>query len=324
MMDQLTQLFPPKPTLTEENVGSLAGKVYIVTGGNAGVGLELVRILYTQGSTVYIIGRSPTRVAAAVVDIESTLTNNPGKVKSLIIDLGDLTTVARGVSQFLAQETCLDVLFNNAGIAQVPAGSLTAQGEEAHMGTNCLGHFLLTQLLCPILIRTAKALPRGSVRVVFTTSGIIDMIGPPGGLSIAELVPGSHSKDKARNYSASKAGNWLLAAEFDKRLCSEGIVSVVQTPGTLKTKGWSAVPVMKFLFTPLFHEPKMGAYTELWAGLSSEVKCEDGGRMIIPWGRWHPNPRSDILVSLKTKEEGGTGLGVEFWAWCEEHTKEFA
>ena len=324
MIGQVTQLFPPKPTLTEENVGSLAGKVYVVTGGNAGVGLELVRILYTQGSTVYVVGRSPVRVAAAVVDIESIPTTSPGQVKSLIIDLGDLTTVARGVSKFLAQETHLDVLFNNAGIAQVPAGSVTAQGEEAHMGTNCLGHFLLTNMLCPILIRTAKSRPRGSVRVVFTTSGIIDIKCPPGGLSMVELAPGSHSEDRARNYSASKAGNWLLAAEFDKRLRRDGIVSVVQTPGTLKTKGWSAVPLLKFLFTPLFHEPKMGAYTELWAGLSSEVKCEDGGRVIIPWGRWHSNPRPDILVSLKTKEEGGTGLGIEFWAWCEEHTMEYA
>ena len=165
MSGQLTQLFPPKPTLTEKNVGSLAGKVYIVTGGNAGVGLELVRILYTQGSTVYIIGRSTARVAAAVTDIEASPTSNPGKVKSLIIDLGDLTTIASGVSKFLAQENRLDVLFNNAGIAQVPAGSVTAQGEEAHMGTNCLGHFLLTKLLCPILIQTAKSVPRGSVCV---------------------------------------------------------------------------------------------------------------------------------------------------------------
>ncbi|KAI9712654.1 MAG: hypothetical protein M1820_001275 [Bogoriella megaspora] len=324
MPGQITQLFPPKPTLTEKNVGSLAGKVYIVTGGNAGVGLELVRILYTQGSTVYIIGRSLARVAAAVVDIESTPTTNPGQVKSLIIDLGDLTTVARGVSEFLAHESRLDVLFNNAGVAQVPAGSVTAQGEEAQMGTNCLGHFLLTKLLCPILVQTAKSLPRGSVRAVFTTSGIIDLQGPPGGLSIAELAPGSHSKDRARNYSASKAGNWLLAAELDKRLCTDGIVSVVQSPGTLKTKSWNAVPILKFLATPLFHEPKMGAYTELWAGLSPEVTCEDGGRVIIPWGRWHPSPRADILASLRTKEEGGTGLGLEFWEWCEEHTKEYA
>lgn len=65
----------------------------------------------------------------------------------------------------------------------------------------------------------------------------------------------------------------------------------------------------------------MGAYTELWAGLSPEVKIEDGGRFATAWGRWRGNLRKDVLEGLKTKEEGGTGLAAEFWDWCEEQTK---
>jgi hypothetical protein len=41
----ITQLFPPTPAFTEINIRSLVGKVFIVTGGNAGVGLEVVKIL---------------------------------------------------------------------------------------------------------------------------------------------------------------------------------------------------------------------------------------------------------------------------------------
>jgi NAD(P)-dependent dehydrogenase (short-subunit alcohol dehydrogenase family) len=160
--------------------------------------------------------------------------------------------------------------------------------------------------------------------VVFTSSGIIDMNAPPGGVSLAELVPGNHSKDKSRNYSASKAGDWLLASEFDRLTHNDGITCVALSPGTLKTKGWDKAPFLKVLFMPFFYEPKMGAYTELWAGLSQDVKSEDGGRFAIPWGRWHPAPRKDILKSLKTIEEGGTGLAAEFWAWCEEQTMEYA
>jgi hypothetical protein len=78
------------------------------------------------------------------------------------------------------------------------------------------------------------------------------------------------------------------------------------------------------LLKPIMREPKMGAYTGLWAGLSQDVKCEDGGKNAMPWGRWHPDPRKDILESLKTKEEGGTGLAAGFWEWCEEQTKEYA
>lgn len=53
-----TQLFPPKPTLTEDNVPSQRGKVFIVTGGNSGVGYELCKILYGTGATIYMASRS--------------------------------------------------------------------------------------------------------------------------------------------------------------------------------------------------------------------------------------------------------------------------
>lgn len=53
-----TQWFPPKPTLTEENVPSQHGRVFIVTGGNAGVGFELCKILYGTGATIYMASRS--------------------------------------------------------------------------------------------------------------------------------------------------------------------------------------------------------------------------------------------------------------------------
>lgn len=53
-----TQLFPPKPTLTEDNVPSQRGKVFVVTGGNSGVGYELCKILYGTGATIYMASRS--------------------------------------------------------------------------------------------------------------------------------------------------------------------------------------------------------------------------------------------------------------------------
>ncbi|KAK9242308.1 hypothetical protein V1506DRAFT_556135 [Lipomyces tetrasporus] len=315
----LTQVFPSSPTLTEKSVLSLVGKVFIVTGGNAGVGLELVKILYSKGGTVYVAGRSPIKIATEIESIKSIHTATPGHIKSLPLDLSDLATIPICASTFLAQESRLEVLFSNAGNAHVPVGSIRVQGHEAHVGTNCLGPFLLTKLLLAVLLRTAKSSPKASVRIVFTTSSSIDMDGPPGGLSLAELAPGNHSKDKACNYSASKAGNWLLASEFDKRTRKDVLVCVAQNPGNLATKSWDGVPwAIRMLIKPIMHEPKMGAYTELWAGFSQDLKCEDGRMTAVPWGR------KDILESLKAKEEGGTGLAAEFWGWCEEQTKEYA
>ena len=74
--------------------------------------------------------------------------------------------------------------------------------------------------------------------------------------------PRNHGKLKGKNYAASKAGNWFLGTELDKRVRKDGVVSVTQSPGTLNTKGWDAVPLMKFLSRPFMHDPIFGAYTE--------------------------------------------------------------
>jgi len=321
----LSQFFPPSPTFTEKDVPDLTGKVFIVTGGNSGVGFEIVKILYAKGGTVYIASRSPDKVASAIKEIKSLVTDATGKLLGLHLDLGDLTTVPRCVSTFLAQESQLDVLFNNAGISQEPSGNVSKQGHEIHMATNCLGHFLLTNMLLPILLRTAKSSQEARVRVVYTSSGIMDIAAPPGGLSLAELVPGNFSKSPDRNYASSKAGCWMLAAELDKRTRKYGLLCVCQSPGTLNTKGWDRAPRMvKLMMKLVMHEPKMGAYTGLWAGLSPEVKLDDGGRYGLPWGRWDTDPKKEILESMKTKEEGGTGLSAEFWTWCEDRAEGFA
>ena len=117
-----------------------------------------------------------------------------------------------------------------------------------------------------------------------------------------------------------------MASELDKRVRKDGLVSVVQNPGNIATKGWDPVSWSgKLLIAPFLYDTKHGAYTELWAGLSEEVTTLDGGKFGVPWGgRWHPNPKKDILESLKSKEEGGTGLAADFWDWCEKQTKPYA
>lgn len=49
----------PEPTLTEENAADQTGRVFIVTGGYAGVGLELVNILYSKNATGKCLQQRP-------------------------------------------------------------------------------------------------------------------------------------------------------------------------------------------------------------------------------------------------------------------------
>ena len=87
----LTQLWPPKPEFMEQHVPSLVGKVFIVTGGNAGIGFELVKILYSKGGTIYIPGRSQSRINTAIDSIKAIPSTTPGTLKALHLDLNDLT-----------------------------------------------------------------------------------------------------------------------------------------------------------------------------------------------------------------------------------------
>ncbi|QKD56903.2 uncharacterized protein FOBCDRAFT_138649 [Fusarium oxysporum Fo47] len=319
-----TQLFPQKPTYTEESIPSLKGKVFFVTGGTSGVGLALVDILYAKGGTVYLPCRSTTKAARTIKAIQAAHPESTGDLQTLGLDLNDLDSVAACASTFLARESRLDVLWNNAGISYAPSDELTAQGYEPHMGINCLGPFLLTKLLLPVLKQTASISPGPSTRVIFVASAMVDMAAPLGGVPLSELLPGNQSVDPSRNYAISKTGNWFLASEFDRRTRADGILFIAQNPGNLVTNIWDRVPwIIKAPVKILLHPPKRGAYSELWAGLSTEIMLEDGGRYGVPWGRWHPSPRRDLLSSLKPKDDGGTGLAADFWNWCDEQTKKF-
>ena len=101
-----SQLRPPAPQFTEKDIPSLDGEVIVVTGGNAGVGFELVKMLYTKGGcTIYIASRSTDRIATAIKEIKSIAPappqNKQTQLKSLRLDLNDLTTISESANQFL-------------------------------------------------------------------------------------------------------------------------------------------------------------------------------------------------------------------------------
>ncbi|KAL8735461.1 MAG: hypothetical protein Q9181_002804 [Wetmoreana brouardii] len=311
-----TQTFPGSPSFTESSILSQTGRVFIVTGGNSGIGFELVKILYSKGGTVYMASRSEPKASAAIKNIEESASSSLGKLHFLHLDLDDLHSVRASAAAFAAQESRLDVLWNNAGISAVPNGSKTKQGIEQHIGDNCVAPLLFSQLLLPQLRFTAADAPKSSVRVVWTSSFLVDTAAPPGGLVLAELT--APLNDPVRNYAASKAGNWFLAAEWARRFADDDILSLTQNPGSLSTDIWRHTSRwLRALVSPLLYKPIYGAYTEAWAGLSPVVTMENAGQYAIPWGRWHPSPRKDILKSLETKDRGGTGVAEDFWDWCE-------
>ncbi|TFB03034.1 hypothetical protein CCMA1212_004987 [Trichoderma ghanense] len=319
---QWSQFFPPKPAFTEANVDNQEGKVFIVTGGASGIGLELSRILYLKNAKVYIATRSEEKARQAIADIQASGTSS-GSLEFLHLDLADLTSIKASAEEFKAKESKLHVLWNNAGVSQPPAGSVSAQGIELQLATNCLGPFAFTQLLLPLLRSTAadEATPKGSVRVVWLSSQVMELSAPQDGIILEEIK--TPTKDRNRNYTNSKTGNYFLATELARREGPSSIVSVSLNPGALNTNLLRHTPHLKYLAYPLLHKPRMGALSELYAGLSTDIGLENNGCYVIPWGRISHNVRADLVKASRPTEEGGSGRAEEFWEICAEKTRDY-
>jgi NAD(P)-dependent dehydrogenase (short-subunit alcohol dehydrogenase family) len=349
-----TQYFPPAPTFTEKDIGRQDGKVFVVTGGNQGVGLELIKMLYPTGATIYMASRSEERAQAAIKEVTSVDLTKASHVKFLHLDLADLNSVRSAAAAFAEQESRLDILWNNAGVGGQPVGSKTKQGIEMHMGVNVIGPLLFTELLLPQIKAAAASSPKDSVRIIWTSSWMTEGGSPKGGFVLEDLKNGG-KEDAYSNYATSKASNWIIANEAANRWGKDGIISVseiyqntprlwiditfnsiycctsnnylltgrfqvVQNPGNLQTHIYDTQPrLMMFFVNMILYPPKHGAYTELFAGLSPEITEKHQGAYIIPWGRIQPrNPREDIYEAIES------GKGKELWDWCDEQIKAHA
>ena len=135
--------FNAKSTATEVVKGiDLTGKIAIVTGGNAGIGLETTKVLAAKGATVIVLAR----------DIKKAGKNLDG-VPNVEIEKMDLTqpeTIDEFAEKFLASGRPLHLLINNAGIMWVPL-KRDSRGIESQLATNYLGQYQLVARLWPAL-----------------------------------------------------------------------------------------------------------------------------------------------------------------------------
>ena len=130
-----------------------AGRTFLVTGANTGIGRATAEALARQGARVYVACRSRVKGEEAVAGIKAG--SGSDSVWFLALDLADLDSVRSCAAAFLARDEPLHVLVNNAGVGG--ARGLSRQGFELTFGINHLGHFALTQLLLSRLTDSAPA-----------------------------------------------------------------------------------------------------------------------------------------------------------------------
>lgn len=152
----------------EQELPSLQGKVFCVTGCTSGTGLVAATTAAKKGAHVVMLNRQSDRAVAAEKALREQV---PGaEVTSVECDLQDFESVRSAAQKLktMFKSKGVDVLCNNAGVMAL-ADQATKDGYDVQMQTNHLSHFLLTKELYPLLQKAADQ--RGEARVVQHTSG---------------------------------------------------------------------------------------------------------------------------------------------------------
>lgn len=102
--------------------------------------------------------RNLEKANEAVEDIKNECSDsqNLGQLKVTQLDLASLNSVRNCAKEILETEEKIHLLINNAGVMMCPE-LRTEEGFEMQIGTNHLGHFLLTLLLLPKICQSAPA-----------------------------------------------------------------------------------------------------------------------------------------------------------------------
>ncbi|KAK4051958.1 hypothetical protein OIV83_002663, partial [Microbotryomycetes sp. JL201] len=184
-----------------------------------------------------------------------------------------LSSAKSAAKKFNEQESRLDIVINNAGIAAWPYE--IKNGVEIQF-YNHLGHFALVQELLPVLQETAKQ-PYAHVRVV-TVSSAGHTVTPRPNFSSLDAV-NARMISTWHRYGQSKLCNILFTLELQRRLNEDGIRCISLHPGVVDSevlRGTMASSrilgvVCAFLSRYFFMSAYSGATTQLYAATSPEV-----------------------------------------------------
>ncbi|WP_299921783.1 SDR family oxidoreductase [uncultured Pelagimonas sp.] len=300
---------------TPERLGSLKGKTFVITGGNAGTGFQASRILLSKGAKVVMLNRSAEKSNAALKDLKQEF-GADADVSFVRMDLSELASVRAAADEVLATTPRIDALICNAAIAQVPEQKLTVDGFESQLGTNHYGHFVL----CGMLF---KRIEETQGRIVVVAS-----LGYNMGIKTIQFDDMNWDKNYSANpvYSQSKLAQMMFAYELQDRIKAEGrtVEVYVCHPGSsatslISTSGGFLTRVVWWLMTksPMVQTAEKGAYPEVMcateSGLEQRALYGPTGRMefVGPVGKGtlHPHAYDKTVMSkLWDVSENATGF----------------
>ncbi|KAI8608264.1 hypothetical protein BC830DRAFT_1174569 [Chytriomyces sp. MP71] len=261
----------------------LTGRLFVVTGGNTGIGYETCLQLALKNATVVMASRSEERANAAIAKVKQQAPN--AKIEFLKLVLNDLKQVKSAAAELSARHPKLDVLVNNAGI-MAPPFSLSPDGIEDQFATNHVGHFLLTRELLPALLQ-------GDTPRIVNLSSSYHSKCPSAGV-LFDDINNEKAMDAWQRYGQSKLSNILFSKKLNKLYGDKIIVNSVHpgfvntelTRGTEATYGGWLKPILGAVKAIAALTPQDGALTQLFAA-ASPIVVEKGfkDRFFVPLAR---------------------------------------
>ncbi|XP_045593373.1 retinol dehydrogenase 11 isoform X2 [Procambarus clarkii] len=248
----------------------LDGRTVVITGCNTGIGKETARDLSRRGARVVMLCRDLQKAKVAAEEINKETGNTVGVYH---LDLASLESV-RNTAAILSQtEPHIHALINNAGVMMCPRWE-TKDGFEMQLGTNHLGHFLLTLLLLRQLKASAPS------RIINVSS-----IAHTQGRMYWEDLQLKKNYDAKKAYCQSKLANILFTHELAKQLHGTGVTTYSLHPGVVQTElgryinqsvngfiHWAFHFFGKFFFKTV----ERGAQTTIYCTVSEDIATHTG------------------------------------------------
>ncbi|KAF7554935.1 hypothetical protein G7Z17_g2541 [Cylindrodendrum hubeiense] len=250
--------------------GKLAGKVAFITGCSSGIGIETAKALHLAGMTLYLTARSLSKARIALAELADS-----DRVHLLELDLNSFESVRTCATKFISENKTLNILICNAGVMTPPEGR-TMDGFETQFGTNHLAHFLLFNLLQPILL--AGTTPSLASRVV-----VLSSVAHRFANVNFDDVNFSRGYDGLAAYAASKTANLWTANEIERRYGPQGIHAWSVQPGAVLTNlmqhmsdSEKGVLDGDTYLASIFKNPDQGAATSVWAATAKALEGKGG------------------------------------------------
>lgn len=280
--------------------------------GNVGLGKEtILQLAKHKPARIYLAARTESKARAAIESIQSQLPSR-ADIRYVPLDLASFKSIRTAAAQFQSENDRLDLLVLNAGVMAAPAVT-TEEGFELQLGTNHIGHFLLTKLLLSTLQQTAtQARDSGAtpdVRVVTLSSA--GHATCPASFEEMTSTPSLLDTSTMRRYGASKAANIFFARELAKRY--PDLISIAVHPGAVSSNLYEGTKARNLFLkcsitttTLFFRSITSGAYNTLWASTTPVTNLVNGG-YYTPVG-YHCHGTSWVQ---------NTEIDQKLWDWTE-------